>query len=50
MRNGTTAGTRVDRQRAIRELITRMPIGSQGELATQLGPARLRRDPGHRLA
>ena len=37
MRNGTTAGTRVDRQRAIRELITRMPIGSQGELATQLG-------------
>ncbi|MEA2537262.1 MAG: transcriptional regulator of arginine metabolism [Chloroflexota bacterium] len=37
MRNGTTAGTRVDRQRAIRELITRMPIGSQGELARQLG-------------
>jgi transcriptional regulator of arginine metabolism len=37
MRNGTTAGTRVDRQRTIRELITRMPIGSQGELATQLG-------------
>ena len=37
MRNGTTAGTRVDRQRAIRELITRMPIGSQGELAEQLG-------------
>lgn len=37
MRNGTTAGTRVDRQRAIRELITRMPIASQGELATQLG-------------
>jgi transcriptional regulator of arginine metabolism len=37
MRNGTSAGTRVDRQRAIRELITRMPIGSQGELATQLG-------------
>jgi transcriptional regulator of arginine metabolism len=37
MRNGTTAGTRVDRQRAIRELITRLPIGSQGELATQLG-------------
>jgi transcriptional regulator of arginine metabolism len=37
MRNGTTAGTRVDRQRAIRELITRMPIGSQGELAGQLG-------------
>ena len=37
MRNGTTAGTRVDRQRAIRELITRMPIGSQGELAAQLG-------------
>jgi transcriptional regulator of arginine metabolism len=37
MRNGTTAGTRVDRQRAIRELITRTPIGSQGELAEQLG-------------
>jgi len=37
MRNGTTAGTRVDRQRAIRELITRLPIGSQGELAEQLG-------------
>lgn len=37
MRNGTTAGTRIDRQRAIRELITRMPIASQGELAGQLG-------------
>ncbi len=37
MRNGTSSGTRVDRQRAIRELITRMPIGSQGELAAQLG-------------
>jgi transcriptional regulator of arginine metabolism len=37
MRNGTTAGTRIDRQRAVRELITRMPIGSQGELAEQLG-------------
>ena len=37
MRNGMTSGTRVDRQRAIRELITRMPIGSQGELAEQLG-------------
>jgi len=37
MRNGTTSGSRVDRQRAIRELITRMPIGSQGELAEQLG-------------
>ena len=36
MRNGTSSGTRVDRQRAIRELITRMPIGSQGELAAQL--------------
>jgi transcriptional regulator of arginine metabolism len=37
MRNGTTPGTRIDRRRAIRELITRMPIGSQGELAEQLG-------------
>ena len=37
MRNGTTSGTRVDRQRAIRELVARLPIGSQGELAEQLG-------------
>ena len=37
MRNGTSSGTRVDRQRAIRELVARMPIGSQGELAEQLG-------------
>jgi len=37
MRNGTTAGTRVDRQRAIRELIAGLPIASQGELAEQLG-------------
>jgi transcriptional regulator of arginine metabolism len=37
MRNGTSSGTRVDRQRAIRELVSRLPIGSQGELAEQLG-------------
>ncbi len=37
MRNGTSSGTRVDRQRAIRELVARLPIGSQGELAEQLG-------------
>jgi len=37
MRNGTSSGTRVDRQRAIRELVARLPIGSQSELAEQLG-------------
>ena len=37
MRNGTTSGTRVDRQRVIRELVAGLPIGSQGELAEQLG-------------
>ena len=37
MRNGTSSGTRVDRQRAIRELVARKPSGSQGELAEQLG-------------
>jgi transcriptional regulator of arginine metabolism len=37
MRNGSVAGTRPDRQRAIRELVARMPIGSQAELAEQLG-------------
>jgi transcriptional regulator of arginine metabolism len=37
MRNGTSAGTRYDRQRAIREIVARVPVGSQGELAEELG-------------
>ena len=37
MRNGTSAGTRFDRQRAIREIVARTPVGSQGELADALG-------------
>lgn len=37
MRNGTSAGTRYDRQRAIREIVARVPVASQGELAEELG-------------
>lgn len=37
MRNGTSAGTRYDRQRAIREIVARVSVGSQGELAEELG-------------
>lgn len=37
MRNGTSGGTRIERQRAIRELVAHEPIGSQGELAEVLG-------------
>ncbi len=37
MRNGTSAGTRHDRQRVIREIVARTSIGSQGELADELG-------------
>ena len=42
------APARADRQRAIRELVARVPIGSQDELVEQLARARLRGHPGHR--
>lgn len=37
MHNGTSGRTRIERHQAIRELVAREPIGSQGELAEVLG-------------
>ena len=49
MRNGTTAGTRVDRQRAIRELVARSDQ-QPGRARRAARRARLRGHPGDRVA